>query len=336
MYKTPIGILIMQEGRVIDKAIFKKDVKVVAKKLSGKCDEEEKLKSKYPKAKGGSTRLPLGEIAEKIGFCKKSELASFVSKVNEEMAKLGVSEGFGRDKLIVNAVRAQRALEDNVNTQCETLREWYSIHFPELDGLLNENIDYAKVVGRVGLRSEMSEANLSKVLDDKRYAKAIPPIAKESMGSVVSKEDLKVIQDYAEAIVASSKEETDLTSYIEKSMITIAPNVSAVATPYVGALLLEQAGSMERMAKLPSSTIQVLGAQKAMFRFLKTHTLPPKYGVLYVHPLVSQASKTNKGRIARTLASKISIAAKVDFYGGKPIGEKLKKECEERAKSLKS
>jgi nucleolar protein 56 len=336
IYKTPIGILVMEGDKVADKILFKKDAKAIAEKLSGECPEEAKLKAKYPQAREGTKRLPLGDIAEKLGFCKKSELAAIVSKVNEEMAKLGVSKGFGRDKLVVNAVRAQRALEANVNTQSETLREWYSIHFPELNNLLKENKDYAAVVSSVGLRKNMSEAALGKALEDKRYVKAIPPIAKQSIGSEIDKQDLKAIQDYADSILGSAKEETGLRKYIEETMEAIAPNLSEVATPYVGALLLEQAGSLEKLAKLPSSTIQVLGAQKAMFRFLKTKKLPPKYGVLYIHPLVSQAPKKSKGKLARTLASKISIAARVDFYGGKPVGAKLKKESEERAKSLKS
>lgn len=334
IYKTPIGVLVLQDEEVVDKILFKKDAKLIAEKLTGTCPEETKLKAKYPRAREGKGRLQLADLAQKLGFCKKSELAVIVSKVNEEMAKVGVSTGFGRDKLVVNAVRAQRALESNVNTQSETLREWYSIHFPELDNLLKENDDYAGVISKVGLRKDMSEAALGKILDDKRYAKAIPPITKQSIGTEMSKEDLKIIQSYAASILDSSKEEGSLRKYIEKTMSEIAPNISIVATPYVGGLLLEQAGSLEKMAALPASTIQVLGAQKAMFRFLKTKKLPPKYGVLYIHPLVSQAPKSNKGKLARTLASKISIAAKVDFYGGKPIGDKLNKEIEERAKSL--
>lgn len=335
IYKTPIGILVMEGDRVVDKALFPRDPKRIAEKMSVESREEKDVKRKYPKAATGTRRLPLADIAEKVGFCKKSEFPAMLSKVNEEMAKLGVKTGFGRDKLVANAVRAQRALEENTNNQAETLREWYSIHFPELNSVLKDNKDYAKVVSAIGARSGMTESALEKILSDRRYAKAIPQIAAESMGSDVSETDLKAIKAYAESVLASVAADTSLRLYIEGVMSEIAPNTSAVATPYVGALLIEQAGSLERLAALPSSTVQVLGAQKAMFRFLKTGKLPPKYGVLYVHPLVSQASKKAKGKIARTLASKISIAAKVDFYGGKPIGERLKKESEERAKSLK-
>jgi nucleolar protein 56 len=335
IYKKPIGVLVMDDDKLKDKIIFKKDPVAIAKKLASLCDEERQLKKKYPGSVEGKVRLPLAELAQGLGFCNKSEFPEILSKINHEISKKGVSKGFGKDKLIVNAVRAQRALENNVNTESETLREWYSIHFPELNNLLNENLDYAKVVSEIGQRKDMSEASLSKLLDDKRYVRAIPAIAKDSMGTDIGTDDLGIIQKYAKTVLGSAKQENKLREYITKNMEAIAPNISKVATPYVGALLLEQSGSLERMAKLPSSTIQVLGAQKAMFRFLKTHTKPPKYGVLYVHPLVSQASKKSKGKIARTLASKISIAAKVDFYGGEPIGDRLKKESEERASSLK-
>ncbi len=335
IYKTPIGVLAVENGQVKDKLLFPKEPKVIAKKLMAECFELGKMKARYPKAYEGEERLPLGDIAEKLGFCKKTELPQILSAINSEMAKLGVSKGFGRDKQVINAVRAQRALEDSVNTQCETLREWHAIDFPELNEVIKDNKEYANFVAKVGVRKNINEKALEKILTDKRYAKLIPEVAKDSIGSEVSEEDMKALQKYAESILDATKEEADLRSYIEGVMNYIAPNTSIVATPYVGALLLEQAGSLEKLATLPASTIQILGAQKAMFRFLKTKKLPPKYGVLYVHPLVSQAPKTTKGKIARTLAGRISIAAKVDFYGGKPIGEKLKKGVEERVKSLK-
>jgi len=345
IYKTPIGVLVLEESKVadkivfpkiVDKILFPKDPKVIAARLTGECPELTRLKSKYPKAYEGESRLPLGDIAEKVGFCKKSELPQILSAVSTEISKSGVSKGFGRDKLVINAVRAQRALEDSLNTQAETLREWYSIHFPELNEIVKDSKEYATLVSRIGLRKNASEPELEKVLVNKKYAKIIAPVAKESIGSDVSEEDLKAIREYAESILKAGSEEADLRAYIDRVMTAIAPNVSAVATAYVGALLLEQAGSLEKLAYLPASTIQILGAQKAIFRFLKTKELPPKYGVLYLHPLVSQASKKAKGKMARSLAGKISIAARVDFYRGKPIGEKLKTEMDERAKSLKA
>lgn len=335
IYKTPIGVLVMDGSRVIDKAVFKNDPKYIAQKMAAECAEEKLMKAKYPKATTGTVRIPLADIAASLSFCSRAEFPKFLALVNEEISKAGMRKGFGRDSLIIQAVRAQRALEESVNTQAETLREWYSIHFPELSSILKENSEYASVVANMGPRKGMTDEALSKILENQKFSKVISPVAKDSIGTEIDERDLRVIQDYAKSLLGATKEEAALRAYIETTMREIAPNISAVATAYVGGLLLEQAGSLERMATLPASTIQVLGAQKAMFRFLKTKILPPKYGVLFVHPLVSQATKANKGKIARTLASKISIAAKVDYYGGAPIGEKLRLEMERRAGSLK-
>ncbi len=115
--KTPIGVLAMEEGKVVDKALFPRDPKAIAEKLKGEPEEEKRLRAKYPKAKEGEGRLDLAELAERLGFCKKEELGAIVSKVNEEMVKAGIRSGFGRDKLVVSAVRAQRHLEESVNSR---------------------------------------------------------------------------------------------------------------------------------------------------------------------------------------------------------------------------
>jgi nucleolar protein 56 len=335
LLKTPIGVLVLDEEKLVDYMLFKKDPKVVAKKLSGECEEEAKLKKKW-KAERGSQRVDLQGIAVETGFCSKDELAGFMREVNEELAKAGVKKGFtARDKPLIYAVRAHKELLDNTNHCCELLREWYSIHFPELGDTLRENRDYALFVKEIGLRKNADGESLKKVLGGDRFVRGILKIAPESIGSDIEDADLKAVQGFSSLVLQMMDEELRLRGNIEKTTGEIAPNMSAVATPYVGALLLEQAGSLERLASVPASTVQILGAQTAMFRFLKTGQRPPKYGVLYQHPLVSQAPKKAKGRMARTLAGKISIAAKVDFFRGKFIGDKLRGEVEERARRLK-
>lgn len=333
--KTPIGVLILKDEKVVDCRLFEKDPKKIAEKLRAETKEEKELRKKYPKAKEKQGRLALARYAEELGFCKAGELQRIISAVNEQLAKKGVSQGFGKDKLAINAVRAHKLLEEGTNEKSEVLREWYSIHFPELSDTIRDNTEYAKIVGGVGFRKDMRFEKLSQLISDKRYAKAIPQIADASIGGKIDEKDLEAIRTLASDIVESSQKKEVLREYIEKTVEEIAPNTAKIATPYVAGLLMEEAGSIEKLAKAPASTIQVLGAKKAMFRFLKTGKLPPKYGVLYVHPLVSQASKKNKGKMARSLASKISIAAKVDFYGGEPVGDRFQKDMEKRAESLK-
>jgi nucleolar protein 56 len=97
-------------------------------------------------------------------------------------------------------------------------------------------------------------------------------------------------------------------------METVAPNVKELLTASVGARIIAKAGSLARLATLPASTIQVLGAEKALFRALKTGARPPKHGILFQHPLIHSAPKWQRGKIARAIASKVAIAARIDYY----------------------
>src|SRR4030065_417735 len=114
------------------------------------------------------------------------------------------------------------------------------------------------------------------------------------------------------------------------------PNFSAVAGPLLGARLLSVAGSLDRLAMMPSSTIQLLGAEKALFRHLKGEGKAPKYGILFGHPLIQQATKETKGKVARLVAAKLSIAARLDRFAGKDEGESLRKQLEESMRKIRS
>jgi nucleolar protein 56 len=125
----------------------------------------------------------------------------------------------------------------------------------------------------------------------------------------------------------------DLEDYIEKLMKEIAPNLSEIATPKIGARLILLAGGLKELSLLPSSTIQVLGAEKALFLHLSKGIKPPKHGVIFNHPYLQKLSPKRRGAMARTLASKISIAVKADL-NGKIIYQKLKEELDKRFKEL--
>ncbi|MFQ6010822.1 MAG: NOP5/NOP56 family protein, partial [Nitrososphaerales archaeon] len=123
-----------------------------------------------------------------------------------------------------------------------------------------------------------------------------------------------------------------LSSYVENMMEDIATNVSHLAGPMVGARLLARAGGLDRLSRMPSSTIQVLGAEKALFRSLRTGSRPPKHGILFQHQSIHSAPKWQRGKVARSLASKIAIAARIDAHGGGrnvQLEEDLKKRIEE-------
>ena len=119
-------------------------------------------------------------------------------------------------------------------------------------------------------------------------------------------------------------------------MPEVAPNVTAIAGSTLAAKLMVLAGGLKNLAKLPSSTIQLLGAEKALFRFMKNKgkSLPPKYGILFLHPEVTNAPVEVKGKVARAVASELSMAAKTDFYTGENKTEDYKKHLKKRIKEI--
>jgi len=212
-----------------------------------------------------------------------------------------------RDKVIVHAVKTIEVIDKTSNLLIEKLREWYSVYSPEL-----------------------------KTKDNDKLFKIIEKLERQqdTMGADLKPEDLQQIKNYSEKVKALYNERKNISSYLEKIMKEEAPNITAIVGSTLGAKFIAIAGSLEKLAEFPSSTIQILGAEKALFAHLKKGVNPPKYGILFQYPLVRKASKKNKGKIARKTASKLSIAAKIDFFKGKYIGDKLMKELEKETKEL--
>jgi nucleolar protein 56 len=152
------------------------------------------------------------------------------------------------------------------------------------------------------------------------------------MGIELEEKDEELLKEYSTQLKELYKLREHLEKYTEKLMEEVAPNFSAIATPLLGARLIALEGSLSKLAKKPSSTLQLMGAEKALFRYLKGHGKSPKYGILYTHPEIQKVPMNKRGRIARILASKMAIAIKVDQYGSKDRTEKLKKEVDEKIK----
>jgi nucleolar protein 56 len=335
--KTPIGVLAVDaSGKLQDFEIFPKDAKKVAKKLKEECSEEKTLSKRVPNAARWDKALDISKIAEDIGFCKANEIQKWLMDVNKEVSKASVRKVFkGEDKLIIQAIRYHEVLDASSNRYSELLRDWYSVNFPELSTMLPDNREFAKCVADVGRKEDIDEKKLTKSFGEGRKVRGILKVIPDSVGGDVNVIDMKEVRDMAEGVLDIYERRARNEDYINKIMMENVPNIARVATPLLGAKLIELAGSMERLAILPGSTIQVLGAQRAMFRFMKTKKSPPKYGILYAHPLVSSAPRKDKGRIARSLGAKISIAAKLDFNGGEFAGDLIYAELETRAKTLK-
>ncbi|KAJ5574083.1 Nucleolar protein 58 [Penicillium hispanicum] len=234
---------------------------------------------------------------------------------------LGLSHSLARHKLkfspdkidtmIVQAIGLLDDMDKELNTYAMRVKEWYGWHFPELAKILNDNIAYAKLVLKMGMRSNWENADLAEVLPEEIEG-AVKSAADRSMGTEVSEEDLENIQALAEQVVALAEYRTQLASYLTSRMNAIAPNLTALVGELVGARLIAHAGSLTSLSKSPASTLQILGAEKALFRALKTKHDTPKYGLIYHASLIGQATGRNKGKMARILAAKASLGLRVD------------------------
>jgi nucleolar protein 56 len=235
-----------------------------------------------------------------------------------------------RDRLIVHVVKTMDQIDKSTNLLLEQLREWYAIYFPELARSVEEPEEYLKLLINLKTKDQFTEKNIVELVGEKRYRKDLEYASKNSMGIELGEEDLAKIVSYAEKIQALRTERQKLEGYLEKLMGEEAPNIMAVVGAAIGARLIATAGSLEKLAEFPSSTIQVLGAEKALFSHLRKHTLSPKHGIIFAYPKLRGAPLKVRGKIARRIASKLSIAAKVDFFKGEFVGDKLAKELEEQ------
>jgi nucleolar protein 56 len=251
------------------------------------------------------------------------ELSS--SKVKETSERL--------DLHIIQSINALDELDKIINTIGARMREWYGLHFPELDNLIQSLTAYAEIVSRSGVRANLTEEILEKAGIQNRKSEIIMDAAKRSKGGDIAPENLAIVKNLAEQVISQSELRRILSDHIEVSMDNVAPNVKQLLTATVGARIIAKAGSLNKLAFMPSSTIQVLGAEKALFRSLKTGARPPKHGLLFQHPLIHSSPRWQRGKIARAVASKVAIAARIDLYrhGGKDssVSDRLQKRIEE-------
>ena len=282
-------------------------------------------------------RGEIPSLSIKLGlFSSEDEYREFVHTVSLELTRRKLRRyAQKRDLLAIQAIRAVDDIDKTLNLFAARLREWYSVHFPELDDIVREHEEYIKIVANIGSRDNLSVESLTKLGFSEGRAKRIVEAAKKSIGADLSDMDMNVIQTVANIWLELHELRQKLTEYIGQVMKEVAPNITALVGPLLGARLLSLAGSLEELAKLPASTIQVLGAEKALFRALRTGGKPPKHGVIFQFPEIRRAPKWQRGKIARALATKLSIAAKVDYFTGRYIGDELRKRLMERIEEIK-
>ena len=250
-------------------------------------------------------------------FSSEEEISIFLQKFSIEYSKQQIRDVSGQEDLqIIEGINSLDELDKAINILMARINEWYGLHFPELENLVKDSNEYFKFVSLGLNRSSITEKDLVSFSFSEKKLDAIFSAAQDSKGGEINSKDLSIISILSENVINLVKVRDKMLNYINDLMNNVAPNLSAIAGPTIGARLIAKSGGLMKLAKLPSSTIQVLGAEKALFRSLKSGSRPPKHGIIFQHDKVHSSPKWQRGKIARSLASKIAIAARIDVFRG--------------------
>ncbi|GLI64037.1 hypothetical protein VaNZ11_007194 [Volvox africanus] len=273
-------------------------------------------------------------------------LISGLASLDLRPMSLGLSHSLSRyklkfspdkvDTMIVQAIGLLDDLDKELNTYAMRVREWYGWHFPEMTKIVTDNIHYAKAVVFMGTRDLAQGLDFSGILEEDVEGQ-LKAAAQVSMGTDISESDLDNIKDLANQVIALSEYRSQLFEYLRNRMSAVAPNLTVLVGELVGARLIAHAGSLINLAKQPASTVQILGAEKALFRALKTKHETPKYGLIYHASLIGQSAPKYKGKISRVLAAKCALAIRVDALGDSndaTVGMEARQKVEARLRQL--
>lgn len=290
-----------------------------------------------------------------------SKMQKGMSSAVETTAQRGLAHSYSRaklrfnvhrqDNMIIQAIALIDQMDKNINTFAMRVREWYSYHFPELVRIVNENFPYCRLICTIGRRENLLAAvqemeaaeedteqpelirKIEEITMDAGKTQAICDASRKSVGMGISDIDLMNVEHFAKQVTELANFRKELTEYLRSKMAAVAPSLAALIGDVVGARLISHAGSLTNLAKYPASTVQILGAEKALFRALKKRGNTPKYGLIFHSTFIGRAAAKNKGRISRFLANKASIACRMDCFSDEPspvIGNFLKKQVEDR------
>ena len=307
LYTNIFGCFVLDEqGTIIEKQEFKSVEEYKKKEIA-----ENKLLKRYPQL----TALPL-ENASLIlkQFREQKFFPEFYTR-NMLLTKEAVKHSVAEDQLIIQAIANVNELDKVCNILVKRLREWYSLYLPELSEEISSNEKFASLV---------AEKERAEILEDLRLTE------EESMGLPLEQKYVREMKELSFRIrtLYSLRQEHEL--YLEEVMKRYCPNFLELAGVTIGARLIELGRGLKHLALLPASTIQLLGAEKALFRHIKTGSRPPKYGVIFSHQLIQKAKGSERGKISRVLADKLSLCARLDYFKGEFKAPEYKKGLEER------
>ena len=299
------GVFLYDEKGIKDKILFPKDADEIANRLykisKGELLEEEIKFCEHKPIVGEKRLLPIGKDGKFREIKINAEEFGYGKNLlREACIKLSIKkieeEQRKRERRIVEAVNAIEDINKVINILLERVRSWYEyFSFDEdIDGIFDLEIGAEEI----------------------------------------DKEEEKNLKNIAKVIKSLNSARDDLENYIKMAMEEIAPNLTALVGYSIASKLVAKAGGIDKLAKKPAGTVQLLGAERALFRHLKDSTPPPKHGIIFQHEMINRAPKEKRGRIARMMASKILIASRADAFTGNIIGEKLRKEMEEEYKRI--
>ncbi len=289
-----------------DKKIVPEEMEIIDE-VSKDCDEiiieSNKRKSDYGNEKVViKNPNPAGEYLrsnyEEFGLDSEEITEIYRNLAIYKIKKESASE----DKHLIQAINTIDEIDESISKQIERIREWYALYFPEMDVIKN-NETYIKLISQNKTKEEIINAK----------PEAFP-------GDIINLEedinpkDIEIMNNYANSIYEMQQTRKNLEEYVDFKMQDIAPNLRLLVGSSLAAKLISHAGGLKRLAVYPSSTVQIMGAEKALFRHLKSGDRPPKYGLIYQHPQVRGAKWWNRGKIARMLAGMISHAARRDIF----------------------
>ena len=273
-------------------------------------------------------------LPQYLPVTSKKELDELFKQVAVSYSRLKVQqESLKRDRMIIHAVNTADDLNSTFNLVSERVIEWYGLHFPELEELVRDHYQYLTLVANIGHRDNFNNENLSHLSEKRR--ELIISQARTSIGGDIHPQDLSQIQSYARIGLEMKRYQRQLENYIADLMEQVAPNIKALVGAVLGSKLIAKAGGLENLAKMPSSRIQVLGAEKAVFLHLRHGTKPPKHGLIYQDARIHGAPKYLRGKIARAVANKLAIAARLDYFSSGDRGEELARDLEDRIEQIK-
>lgn len=260
-----------------------------------------------------------------------------IKMIMDEVTRLKLKEDLAkRDLMIIHAINAYEEYTEIINMMYERLREWYGTYFPELADIVRKIDSYVNLIATITAKEDFELEKLLELGYAYERAEKIVKAASSSIGAYLEDSDLNVIKVYAQNLKRVIEAREYINNYLKNLVEEVAPNLNAIIGYKIAAKLIAKAGGLQKLAMLPASTIQLLGAEKALFRALRKGSKPPKHGYIFQHPYINQSPKKIRGRIARAMASKIAIAVRTDAFGGEYIGDKLAEDLKKKVDELRS